>query len=188
MKRTPDSSTNLKRRSKSCCLYTYPELNYHVSVNPAHQILAQLVHDSVPTLFLILGWGYQPERVQAGIYLLFYTLLASLPLLVGILFVYDSLGSLCLFMLCGSSSLVGGLFYVCMIFAFLVRMPIFIVHLWLPRAHVEAPVSGSIILAGDNDADTLKTLSSKECQRYFVRDRHVISVFRFSHFLLLILW
>ena len=32
--------------------------------------------------------------------------------------------------------------------SFLVRMPIFIVHLWLPRAHVEAPVSGSIILAG----------------------------------------
>ncbi|KAJ9583466.1 hypothetical protein L9F63_022191, partial [Diploptera punctata] len=31
----------------------------------------------IPTLFLILGWGYQPERLQAGIYLLFYTLLAS---------------------------------------------------------------------------------------------------------------
>lgn len=102
----------------------------------------------IPTLFLILGWGYQPERVQAGIYLLFYTLLASLPLLVGILFVYNSLGSLCLFLLGGDDSLVGGLFYVCMIFAFLVRMPIFIVHLWLPKAHVEAPVSGSIILAG----------------------------------------
>jgi len=102
----------------------------------------------IPTLFLILGWGYQPERVQAGIYLLFYTLLASLPLLVGILFVYDSLGSLCLFILGGSGSLVGGLFYVCIIFAFLVRMPMFIVHLWLPKAHVEAPVSGSIILAG----------------------------------------
>ena len=52
---------------------------------------------SIPALFLILGWGYQPERVQAGIYLLFYTLLASLPLLVGILFIYISLGSLCLF-------------------------------------------------------------------------------------------
>jgi NADH:ubiquinone oxidoreductase subunit 4 (subunit M) len=35
-----------------------------------------------------------------------------------------------------------------MIFAFLVRMPIFLAHLWLPRAHVEAPVSASIILAG----------------------------------------
>jgi len=83
----------------------------------------------IPTLFLILGWGYQPERVQAGIYLLFYTLLASLPLLVGILYIYSSLGSLCLFMLSGSGLLTGGLFYVCMIFAFLVRMPIFMVHL-----------------------------------------------------------
>jgi NADH-ubiquinone oxidoreductase chain 4 len=31
-----------------------------------------------------------------------------------------------------------GFFYFCIIFAFLVRMPIFLVHLWLPRAHVEA--------------------------------------------------
>jgi len=31
---------------------------------------------------------------------------------------------------------------------FLVNIPMFMVHLWLPRAHVEAPVSGSIILAG----------------------------------------
>lgn len=38
----------------------------------------------IPTLFLILGWGYQPERLQAGLYLLFYTLLVSLPILIGI--------------------------------------------------------------------------------------------------------
>jgi NADH-ubiquinone oxidoreductase chain 4 len=42
----------------------------------------------VPTLFLILGWGYQPERLQAGLYLLFYTLLASLPLLISIFFFF----------------------------------------------------------------------------------------------------
>ena len=72
----------------------------------------------------------------------------SLPLLVGILFIYNSLGSLCLFLLCGGDSLAGGLFYVCIVFAFLVRMPIFMVHLWLPKAHVEAPVAGSMILAG----------------------------------------
>jgi NADH-ubiquinone oxidoreductase chain 4 len=65
--------------------------------------------------------------------------LASLPLLVGILLIYNSLGSLCLYLLCGNGSLVGGLFYVCTVFAFLVRMPIFMVHLWLPKAHVEAP-------------------------------------------------
>nr|AQP27868.1 NADH dehydrogenase subunit 4 [Anoplotermes banksi]URH16679.1 NADH dehydrogenase subunit 4 [Anoplotermes banksi] len=102
----------------------------------------------IPTLFLILGWGYQPERVQAGIYLLFYTLLASLPLLVGILFIYNSFGSLCLYLLGGNVFMGGVLFYVCMVFAFLVSMPMFMVHLWLPSAHVEAPVSGSMILAG----------------------------------------
>ena len=68
--------------------------------------------------------------------------------MVGILFIYDSFGSLCIFLLRGSGYLVSNLFYVCMVFAFLVKMPIFMVHLWLPRAHVEAPVSGSIILAG----------------------------------------
>ena len=67
----------------------------------------------IPTSFLILGWGYQPERVQAGIYLLFYTLLASLPLLVGILFIYNSLGSLCFLLLSGSGSF-GWWFILCL--------------------------------------------------------------------------
>jgi NADH-ubiquinone oxidoreductase chain 4 len=40
------------------------------------------------------------------------------------------------------------LFYFTIIFAFLVKIPMFLVHLWLPKAHVEAPVSGSMILAG----------------------------------------
>nr|QAX91304.1 NADH dehydrogenase subunit 4 [Schedorhinotermes sp. THAI084]QAX91317.1 NADH dehydrogenase subunit 4 [Schedorhinotermes sp. 2 MW-2019] len=102
----------------------------------------------IPTLFLILGWGYQPERVQAGVYLLFYTLLASLPMLIGILYIYYSLGSLCLFMFDGSFVSGSFIFYLCMVLAFLVKMPMFLVHLWLPSAHVEAPVSGSMILAG----------------------------------------
>nr|URX53637.1 NADH dehydrogenase subunit 4 [Bifiditermes sp. 2 AB-2022a] len=101
----------------------------------------------IPTVFIILGWGYQPERLQAGVYLLFYTLLASLPMLVGIFYVYDSLSSTSFLML-GGAKLMGGFFYFCMIFAFLVKMPMFLVHLWLPSAHVEAPVSGSMILAG----------------------------------------
>lgn len=100
----------------------------------------------IPTLFLILGWGYQPERLQAGIYLLFYTLLASLPLIVGIFFVYNLTGVL-IFSILGIMDF-NLFFYLGIILAFLVKIPIFIVHLWLPRAHVEAPVSGSIILAG----------------------------------------
>nr|AIY62161.1 NADH dehydrogenase subunit 4 [Glyptotermes sp. B TB-2014] len=101
----------------------------------------------IPTVFLILGWGYQPERLQAGIYLLFYTLLASLPMLVGIIYVYGFLNSVSFYLLV-SLHFYSSLFYFCMIFAFLVKMPMFLVHLWLPSAHVEAPVSGSMILAG----------------------------------------
>nr|UBU97863.1 NADH dehydrogenase subunit 4 [Gryllus bimaculatus] len=101
----------------------------------------------IPTLFLILGWGYQPERVQAGIYLLFYTLLASLPLLIGLLNFYDLNGTLYLYGFWGDE--VNNLYmYLSMIIAFLVKMPMFMVHLWLPKAHVEAPISGSMVLAG----------------------------------------
>ena len=39
----------------------------------------------LPTLYLILSWGYQPERLQAAMYLVLYTVGASLPLLVRIL-------------------------------------------------------------------------------------------------------
>ena len=101
----------------------------------------------IPTLFLILGWGYQPERLQAGIYLLFYTLFASLPLLIGIFYIYNLIGLLYIPLLF-RSDILSNLFYFCIILAFLVKMPIFLVHLWLPKAHVEAPVRGSIILAG----------------------------------------
>jgi NADH-ubiquinone oxidoreductase chain 4 len=101
----------------------------------------------IPTLFLILGWGYQPERLQAGVYLLFYTLLASLPLLVGI-FYLGGLKSSLYFPLLNNLHVSHVLVYLSLILAFLVKMPIFLVHLWLPKAHVEAPVSGSMILAG----------------------------------------
>jgi NADH-ubiquinone oxidoreductase chain 4 len=101
----------------------------------------------IPTLFLILGWGYQPERLQAGIYLLFYTLFASLPLLFSIFYIYKNLYFLDIFMFY-FRSINYFFFYLSIVFAFFVKMPIFLVHLWLPKAHVEAPVAGSIILAG----------------------------------------
>lgn len=101
----------------------------------------------IPTLFLILGWGYQPERLQAGIYLLFYTLLVSLPILIGIFYLYKTTG-LINFYLLNNYIFNYEILYFSLVIAFLVKIPIFLVHLWLPKAHVEAPVSGSIILAG----------------------------------------
>lgn len=101
----------------------------------------------IPTLFLILGWGYQPERLQAGLYLLFYTLFASLPLLIALFYIINNFYSLN-FLFLKEFNIENFLLYLFLVFAFLVKMPIFLVHLWLPKAHVEAPVSGSIILAG----------------------------------------
>nr|YP_009184029.1 NADH dehydrogenase subunit 4 [Pyrinioides aurea]ALN96958.1 NADH dehydrogenase subunit 4 [Pyrinioides aurea] len=101
----------------------------------------------IPTLFLIIGWGYQPERIQAGMYLLFYTLFASLPLLMGIFFIFNLENNIMIYFL-KFFNLDVYLLYLSMIMAFLVKMPMFFVHLWLPKAHVEAPVSGSMILAG----------------------------------------
>nr|APB02773.1 NADH dehydrogenase subunit 4 [Hycleus cichorii] len=100
----------------------------------------------IPTLMLIVGWGYQPERLQAGIYMLFYTVFASLPMMIAIFYYLnknDSLDFNFMGMELGEVVL-----YLCMNMVFYVKIPMFFVHLWLPKAHVEAPVSGSMILAG----------------------------------------
>nr|QUT13286.1 NADH dehydrogenase subunit 4 [Octodonta nipae] len=99
----------------------------------------------IPLLFLIVGWGYQPERLMAGFYLMFYTLVFSLPMMVGLFFIYNNLGSLMIFELENLSSY---FLYFFVVMVFLVKMPMFMIHLWLPKAHVEAPVAGSMILAG----------------------------------------
>nr|YP_010414980.1 NADH dehydrogenase subunit 4 [Xanthodes albago]URW97502.1 NADH dehydrogenase subunit 4 [Xanthodes albago] len=101
----------------------------------------------IPTLLLIIGWGYQPERIQAGMYLLFYTLFVSLPLLIGIFYIFNEMNCMMIYFM-KFINFNKFLLYFSMILAFLVKMPMYFVHLWLPKAHVEAPVSGSMILAG----------------------------------------
>nr|AJG02572.1 NADH dehydrogenase subunit 4 [Hypaurotis quercus] len=101
----------------------------------------------IPTLMLIIGWGYQPERIQAGMYLLFYTLFMSLPLLMSIFYLNNKIHSLMMYMM-KLNDFNSFFLYLAMILAFLVKMPMYFVHLWLPKAHVEAPISGSMILAG----------------------------------------
>nr|YP_009526486.1 NADH dehydrogenase subunit 4 [Hycleus cichorii]ATP06050.1 NADH dehydrogenase subunit 4 [Hycleus cichorii] len=100
----------------------------------------------IPTLMLIVGWGYQPERLQAGIYMLFYTVFASLPMMIAIFYYLSKNDSLDFNFMCLELGEV--VLYLCMNMVFYVKIPMFFVHLWLPKAHVEAPVSGSMILAG----------------------------------------
>lgn len=67
-------------------------------------------------------------------------------MMVAIFYFYEKFNSLDFFFL--NDYVDSFLLYLCTNFVFLVKIPIFFVHLWLPKAHVEAPVSGSIILAG----------------------------------------
>ena len=102
----------------------------------------------IPIMIVILGWGIKVERLQATVYLIFYIIFSSLPLLYYlIIFSYVNFTNFILFI--NKNNLLKDFFFVFFfILAFLVKIPIFLFHLWLPKAHVEAPVRGSIILAG----------------------------------------
>ena len=105
----------------------------------------------LPIFLIILGWGYQPERLRASLLLFFYTLFASLPLLLVLLYWSQTafitrFKDIILILTQRTTRFVTLRFIT--ILAFVVKFPIYFVHLWLPKAHVEAPVAGSIILAG----------------------------------------
>jgi len=97
-----------------------------------------------PLFFIILGWGYQPERFQSVIFLLVYIVFSGVVFLL----------LLSLLIIASSSFYVpilfyrANLFYRLMLFPFFVKLPVYLLHFWLPKAHVEAPVFGSILLAG----------------------------------------
>lgn len=99
-------------------------------------------------IFIIMGWGAQPERLQACTYIFIYTVFGSLFFLIGVGFLYfngfrDRM--------CGIINLNNKrihFFWWLFLIGFLIKMPIYPFHLWLPKAHVEAPVAGSMLLAG----------------------------------------
>nr|YP_009907336.1 NADH dehydrogenase subunit 4 [Neodontobutis hainanensis]QLI53790.1 NADH dehydrogenase subunit 4 [Neodontobutis hainanensis] len=106
----------------------------------------------IPTLILITRWGNQTERLSAGTYFLFYTLAGSLPLLIALLLLQNATGTLSLLMLqhtpmFSMSSMADKMWWAGCLLAFLVKMPLYGMHLWLPKAHVEAPIAGSMVLA-----------------------------------------
>nr|UYF08482.1 NADH dehydrogenase subunit 4 [Stenchaetothrips biformis] len=100
----------------------------------------------IPTLFIIIGWGNKIERIKSGYYLFFYTLFGSMPMLLSIFFLKKTNFSLIFYFFDFNKAYF--LVYLFLIISFLIKMPMFLVHSWLPKAHVEAPLSGSMILAG----------------------------------------
>lgn len=102
-------------------------------------------------MFLIIGiWGSREEKVKAAFYFFFYTLIGSLLMLISIFKLYSIYGTTNyqnLIILELPSDLQIWLFLG--FFASLsVKIPMIPFHIWLPQAHVEAPVAGSVLLAG----------------------------------------
>nr|YP_626403.1 NADH dehydrogenase subunit 4 [Microtus rossiaemeridionalis]AAY30380.1 NADH dehydrogenase subunit 4 [Microtus rossiaemeridionalis] len=106
----------------------------------------------IPTLIIITRWGNQTERLNAGIYFLFYTLVGSIPLLIALIYIQNLMGTLNFALMTLYNSPMNqtwsnNMLWLACIMAFMVKMPLYGVHLWLPKAHVEAPIAGSMILA-----------------------------------------
>lgn len=102
-------------------------------------------------MYLIIGvWGSRERKIRAVYLFFFYTLCGSLLMLIGILYIYNQVGTLNLeYLLTWNFTLTEQLFlWFAFFFSFASKIPMFPFHIWLPEAHVEAPTVGSVLLAG----------------------------------------
>nr|YP_008082984.1 NADH dehydrogenase subunit 4 [Pyura gangelion]CCO25763.1 NADH dehydrogenase subunit 4 [Pyura gangelion] len=109
-----------------------------------------LFESSLVPIFLVVGlWGAQMERIMANYYFMLYTLVGGFPFLAIVMMnflMYEDSYYLWEFN-SGMPCFMGGVLF-CLMVAFVCKLPLYGFHLWLPKAHVEAPVGGSMVLAG----------------------------------------
>lgn len=93
-----------------------------------------------PILIILFLWGNRIERFESIYYLIFFRRVSSYPVIAGLFEGFHDNISISF-----SRSPIWSIIF---LFAFLVKMPIYFLHYWLPKAHVEAPSFGRVILAG----------------------------------------
>ena len=103
----------------------------------------------IPMYFIIGIWGGQ-RRVYAAVKFFILTMVGSVFMLVGILWMYFQAGGMGLdqFLALDLPRQAQLWLFAAFILAFAIKVPVFPLHTWLPDAHVEAPTAGSVILAG----------------------------------------
>lgn len=102
-------------------------------------------------MFLIVGiWGSRQRKIHAAYQFFFFTLLGSIIMLMGIIFIYVETGTSDIQVLMHTNFSYERQLFLWLAFfcSFAVKVPMMPVHIWLPEAHVEAPTAGSVILAG----------------------------------------
>lgn len=105
----------------------------------------------LPIIFIVIViYGHGENRFRSAFLLFLYTLAGSLPMLLSILYIYSYIGSTD-FQLISLSEIsfdVQKLLWLGFFIAFAVKTPLYPFTLWLPKAHSDSPLAGSILLAG----------------------------------------
>jgi NADH-quinone oxidoreductase subunit M len=112
----------------------------------------------IPMYFLIGIWGHE-RRIYAAVKFFLYTFAGSVLMLVAIVYLYIQTQTFSLVdlttpdtqayvLLHGLDMRAMSLMFLAFSLAFMIKVPMFPFHTWLPDAHVEAPTAGSVILAG----------------------------------------
>jgi NADH-quinone oxidoreductase subunit M len=113
----------------------------------------------IPLFFMIGIWG-GPQRRYAAVKFFLYTLVGSLVTLVGLVALVLTTRAAGLGTPCSIPELAAWLkanplepswqatLFLLIATGFMVKVPVFPLHTWLPLAHVEAPTAGSVLLAG----------------------------------------
>lgn len=104
----------------------------------------------IPTFLIIIIWGSRHEKSAAAYNLFLYTLLGSLFFLMSLIFINYWTGTANILELQSIQFSLPIEKFLFLIFwlGFAIKIPMFPTHIWLPKAHVEAPTVGSILLAG----------------------------------------
>ncbi len=103
-------------------------------------------------MFLVIGiWGGK-DRIYSAYKFFLYTLFGSVLFLIAIIYIYVNIGTTDIFILKTilphTPMEVQKYLWLAFFISFAIKVPMFPVHTWLPDAHVQAPTSGSVILAG----------------------------------------
>nr|YP_011017052.1 NADH dehydrogenase subunit 4 [Pterocladiella capillacea]WQB61730.1 NADH dehydrogenase subunit 4 [Pterocladiella capillacea] len=102
-------------------------------------------------MFLIVGiWGSRSRKIRAAYQFFLYTLVGSLLMLLGLIFIYFQTGTLDIQLLwqVNFSEFRQLVLWLSFFASFAIKIPMIPFHIWLPEAHAEAPTAGSVILAG----------------------------------------
>ena len=104
----------------------------------------------IPMYFIIGIWGSRERKMRAAFFFFIYTLFSSVLMLLSIIYIHYQIGTTCFEILTTSFFTLNEqkFLWLAFFFSFATKVPMVPTHIWLPEAHVEAPTSGSVILAG----------------------------------------